>query len=141
MAFALRAVQLRRIRHDVCNLLAQHKHLSIRRAAQIKADAHLIADSIERACTADEARRLDAAAEKRIAMQRIDSIDNRRADINRVNAQVRLRAMRRQAADFALDKRAGRPVNLRDNLAAARHILRHNVIAKRILHIIKSACL
>ena len=141
MAFALRAIQLRRISNDIRNLLAQHKHFGVRRAAQIKADAHLIADSIERACTANEARRLDAATEKRIAMQRINGIDNRRPDINRVNAQVWLRAMRRQAADFSLDKRAGRPVNLWDNLSAARHILRHNVITKRILHIIKSACL
>ena len=49
--------------------------------------------------------------------------------------------MRRQATDFAFHQGAGRPVNLRDNLTAACHVLRHYMIAQSVLHIIQRSCL
>ena len=62
-------------------------------------------------------------------MQRVDGIDDGSTGINSVHAQMRLGAVRCQTADFALHQGAGRPVDLRDNLTAACHILRHYMIA------------
>ena len=95
MTVRLRAVHLRRIHDDIFYLAAQLQHLGVRRTAQVKTDAYLVADSVERACTAHEAGSFDAAAQKRIAVQRVDGIDNRGTGINSIHAQMRLGAMRR----------------------------------------------
>ena len=129
MTVRLRAIHLRRIHNDILYLAAQLQHFGVRRTAQVKADAYLVADSVERACTAHEAGSLDAAAQKRIAVQCVDGIDDGGTGINSVHAQMRLGAVRCQTADFAFHQGAGRPVDLRDNLTAACHSLRHYMIA------------
>ena len=141
MTIRLRAVHLRRIYDDIFYLATQLQHFGVRRTAQVKADAYLIADSIERAGTAHEAGSLDTAAQKRIAVQCVNGIDDSGTGINSVHAQMRLGAMRCQPTDFAFHQGAGRPVDLGDNLTAACHILRHYMITQSVLHIIQRACL
>ena len=68
MTVRLRAVHLRRIHDDFLYLAAQLQHLCVRRTAQVKADAYLVADSVERAGTAHEAGSFDTAAQKRVAV-------------------------------------------------------------------------
>ena len=141
MTVRLRAIHLRRIHDDIFYLAAQLQHLGVRRTAQVKADAYLVTDSVKRACAAHKAGSLDAAAQKRVAVQCVDGIHDSGTGINSVHAQMRLGAMRCQPTDFAFHQGAGRPIDLRYNLTTACHILRHYMITQSVLHIIQCACL